>query len=95
MYKVFVFNAENGLQGRYVLSLSIALSLSLYLSLSLSLSPQFISFHSLDVCYNIALCYYKMKQFAGALKYITEIIERGIKEHPGVLNITIIVESDE
>lgn len=35
-----------------------------------------------DICYNIALCYYKMKQFAGALKYITEIIERGIKEHP-------------
>ncbi len=25
-----------------------------------------------------------MKQFASALKYITEIIERGIKEHPGM-----------
>jgi tetratricopeptide repeat protein 30 len=35
-----------------------------------------------DMCYNIALCYYKMKQYAGALKYITEIIERGIKDHP-------------
>ena len=36
-----------------------------------------------------------MKQFAGALKYITEIIERGIKEHPGMLHITVIVESNE
>jgi tetratricopeptide repeat protein 30 len=25
-----------------------------------------------------------MKQYAGALKYITEIIERGIKDHPGI-----------
>ena len=25
-----------------------------------------------------------LRQYAAALKYITEIIERGIKEHPGV-----------
>lgn len=36
-----------------------------------------------DICYNISLCYYKMRKYAGALKYITEIIERGIKDHPG------------
>uniref|UniRef100_A0A4W3IZ88 Tetratricopeptide repeat protein 30 n=1 Tax=Callorhinchus milii TaxID=7868 RepID=A0A4W3IZ88_CALMI len=35
-----------------------------------------------DLTYNIALCYYSMKQYAPALKYIAEIIERGIREHP-------------
>ncbi|XP_069762891.1 intraflagellar transport protein 70A isoform X6 [Narcine bancroftii] len=35
-----------------------------------------------DLIYNIALCYYSMKQYAPALKYIAEIIERGIREHP-------------
>uniref|UniRef100_A0A8C6UCN8 Tetratricopeptide repeat protein 30 n=1 Tax=Neogobius melanostomus TaxID=47308 RepID=A0A8C6UCN8_9GOBI len=33
--------------------------------------------------YNIALCYYTLKNYAQALKYISEIIERGIREHPG------------
>ncbi|XP_047427985.1 tetratricopeptide repeat protein 30A isoform X3 [Mugil cephalus] len=32
--------------------------------------------------YNIALTYYSLKNYAQALKYIGEIIERGIKEHP-------------
>ncbi|KAM6966738.1 LOW QUALITY PROTEIN: intraflagellar transport protein 70A [Tautogolabrus adspersus] len=32
--------------------------------------------------YNIALCYYNLKNYAQALKYIGEIIERGIREHP-------------
>lgn len=32
--------------------------------------------------YNIALCYYKMKQYGPALKHIAEIIERGVREHP-------------
>ncbi len=36
-----------------------------------------------DTCYCIALCHYMQNQYAAALKYITEIIERGIKEHPG------------
>lgn len=39
-----------------------------------------------DTCYCIALCHYMMKQYAAALKYITEIIERGIKEHPGTIS---------
>lgn len=32
--------------------------------------------------YNIALTYYSLKNYAQALKYIGEIIERGIREHP-------------
>jgi tetratricopeptide repeat protein 30 len=36
-----------------------------------------------DLAYNIALCFYKQKQYGPALKHIAEIIERGVKEHPG------------
>ena len=32
--------------------------------------------------FNIALCYYELKEYALSLKYIADIIERGIKEHP-------------
>ena len=32
--------------------------------------------------YNIALCHYRLKDFAPALKHIADIIERGIREHP-------------
>ena len=32
--------------------------------------------------YNIALCFYQLRQYAQALKHIADIIERGIKEHP-------------
>ncbi|KRY57296.1 Tetratricopeptide repeat protein 30B [Trichinella britovi] len=35
-----------------------------------------------DLMYNLALCYYKIKQYAPALHYIAEIIESGIKNHP-------------
>lgn len=35
-----------------------------------------------DLSYNIALCYYKQKHYAPALKHIGDIIERGIREHP-------------
>ncbi|KAG2456425.1 TT30A protein, partial [Polypterus senegalus] len=35
-----------------------------------------------DLAYNIALCYYSMKQFMPALKYVSDIIEHGIREHP-------------
>lgn len=35
-----------------------------------------------DLSYNIALCYYSLKQYAPALKHIADIIERGIREHP-------------
>lgn len=35
-----------------------------------------------DLAYNIALCYYRTKQFGPALKHLAEIIERGVREHP-------------
>ena len=36
-----------------------------------------------SIAYSIALCYYHMKQPIQARKYIIEIIEKGIKDHPG------------
>ena len=36
-----------------------------------------------DLSYNIALCNYMMHQYAPALKHIADIIEKGIREHPG------------
>ncbi|XP_054159351.1 tetratricopeptide repeat protein 30A-like [Oppia nitens] len=35
-----------------------------------------------DICYNIALCHYRLKQYPNALKHIADIIEKGIREHP-------------
>ncbi|KAI9098104.1 hypothetical protein DFS34DRAFT_619641 [Phlyctochytrium arcticum] len=35
-----------------------------------------------DLSYNVALCHYMLKQYVPALKYIADIIERGIREHP-------------
>ena len=35
-----------------------------------------------DVAYNIALCYYRLKQLAPSLKHIADIIEKGVREHP-------------
>ncbi|KAI5646147.1 tetratricopeptide repeat protein 30A2 [Phthorimaea operculella] len=32
--------------------------------------------------YNVALCYFRMKEFPQALKHITLVIERGIRDHP-------------
>jgi hypothetical protein len=35
-----------------------------------------------ELQYNIALCYYKTKQYGESLRYLAEIIERGVREHP-------------
>jgi len=35
-----------------------------------------------DLAYNIALCHYKQKQMQMAAKKLTDIIERGVREHP-------------
>lgn len=35
-----------------------------------------------DLSYNISLCFYKMKQYSSSMKYIGDIIEKGIREHP-------------
>ena len=40
--------------------------------------------YSADLSYNIALCYYMLKQYVLSLKYIADIIERGIRDHPGI-----------
>eukprot|EP01029_Cantina_marsupialis_P019421 TRINITY_DN4505_c0_g2_i1.p1 TRINITY_DN4505_c0_g2~~TRINITY_DN4505_c0_g2_i1.p1 ORF type:complete len:676 (-),score=189.80 TRINITY_DN4505_c0_g2_i1:1095-3122(-) len=34
------------------------------------------------IAYNIALCYYREKQYGPSLKHISDIIEKGVKEHP-------------
>lgn len=46
------------------------------------------------MAYNVALCYYQMKQYAQALKYIADIIERGIHDHPE-LGVGMITEGLE
>ena len=35
-----------------------------------------------ELQYNVALCFYKTKQFGPSLKHLAEIIERGVREHP-------------
>lgn len=35
-----------------------------------------------DLLYNLAICYYYLRQYSEAMKYIGEIIEQGIREHP-------------
>ncbi|CAM9370910.1 unnamed protein product [Chrysoparadoxa australica] len=35
-----------------------------------------------DLAYNIALCHYKQQQYGQALKFVAEIIDRGVREHP-------------
>ena len=41
-----------------------------------------ISGYQCDIAYNIALCYYKLKQLAPSLKHLADIIEKGVREHP-------------
>jgi len=38
-----------------------------------------------DLAYNIALCQYMLKQYGAAHSCVGDIIAKGIKEHPGVL----------
>lgn len=35
-----------------------------------------------DLAYNVALCYYREKQYGPALRTIAEIIDKGIRNHP-------------
>lgn len=35
-----------------------------------------------DLSYNIALCFFKMKQYGNAMRQIAEIIEKGVRDHP-------------
>lgn len=34
------------------------------------------------LCYNVALCYYQLKEYVAALKHVADIIKRGIRKHP-------------
>lgn len=45
------------------------------------------------LAYNVALCYYSMKQYGPALKHIAEIIERGVRDHPE-LSVGALSEGD-
>lgn len=45
--------------------------------------PSFLFVAPPALSYNIALCHYSLKNYNQAVKYIEEIIERGIREHPG------------
>ena len=38
-----------------------------------------------DVAYNEALCAYRARRYGPCLKYLAEIIERGVREHPELL----------
>jgi tetratricopeptide repeat protein 30 len=35
-----------------------------------------------DLAYNVALCYYREKQYGPALRNVADIIERGVRNHP-------------
>ncbi|RHZ01131.1 hypothetical protein DYB31_015387, partial [Aphanomyces astaci] len=35
-----------------------------------------------DLCYNIALCFFRLKQYGNAMRQIAEIIEKGVRDHP-------------
>ncbi len=35
-----------------------------------------------QLAYNIALCHYQQRQYPQSLKYISDVIEHGIREHP-------------
>lgn len=41
-----------------------------------------ISGYKADICYNIAVCFYMMKQYSASAKYINEIIEKGVQDYP-------------
>ncbi len=42
-----------------------------------------------QLSYNVALCHYMLRQYAPALKNIADIIEKGIKEHPGMCTLVL------
>lgn len=44
-----------------------------------------------ELSYYLALCHYMLKQYVPALKYIGDIIERGIREHPGACALGVVL----
>ncbi|VDN44562.1 unnamed protein product [Gongylonema pulchrum] len=47
-----------------------------------------------SLAYSIALCHYQMRDYSQALKFIADIIDRGIKDHPE-LSIGMVTEGIE
>lgn len=78
---VHLGTAADGISTMYVAAAQLS---SLVLMLGHQCSPR-VSRVSLSAAlsYNIALCHYSLKNYNQAVKYIEEIIERGIREHPG------------
>ncbi|VDK46826.1 unnamed protein product [Cylicostephanus goldi] len=46
-----------------------------------------------ELAYAIALCHYRKKEYSQALKFINDIVDRGIKDHPGQEIFPILVAS--
>ncbi|CAD6186166.1 unnamed protein product [Caenorhabditis auriculariae] len=44
-----------------------------------------------ELAYSIALCHYRKKEYAKALKFIADIIDRGVKDHPE-LSVGMVTE---
>uniref|UniRef100_A0A915DKY2 Tetratricopeptide repeat protein 30 n=1 Tax=Ditylenchus dipsaci TaxID=166011 RepID=A0A915DKY2_9BILA len=44
-----------------------------------------------DLTYDLALCHYQLKEYQQALKYISEIVDRGVKDYPE-LNVGMMTE---
>ncbi|XP_029654076.2 tetratricopeptide repeat protein 30A-like [Octopus sinensis] len=38
-----------------------------------------------ELLYNMAVCHYKLQQYAMALRHVGEIVEMGIRDHPGLI----------
>jgi tetratricopeptide repeat protein 30 len=46
-----------------------------------------------DLAYNIAIGFYLLKEYDQSLKWIMEIIQRALKEHPGLLTLFTLLKS--
>ncbi|VDM17513.1 unnamed protein product, partial [Wuchereria bancrofti] len=53
--------------------------------------------HGYQPClaYSIALCYYQMHNYSQALKFIADIIDQGVQNHPAELSIGMATEGME
>ena len=36
-----------------------------------------------DLAYSLALCHYQLGELEPTMRYVAEIVERGVKDHPG------------
>lgn len=45
-----------------------------------------------DLAYSLALCHYQLGEMDQTMRYIGEIVERGVKDHPGLHSKMIFFE---